>query len=184
MNKAKSLIWIVGLATAMACQAPTAVPPTAVPVTAQLATVAAPFTALPSKTAVPTAAATATASDTAPAPTASQTDSPTPPTPAATVGTGEVVKLSGDTYTTSDPFRFDADATLEITWNYTGTAPFALWLINASAEVNDPKYDRILVTDVTGPHSGTATVGIIAGDWTLQVEQADGPWTVVISQKS
>ena len=92
--------------------------------------------------------------------------------------------MSGDTFTTSDPFRFGADATLEITWNYTGTAPFALWLINVSVEVTDPKYDRILINDITGPHSGTATEGIIAGDWAVQVEQADGPWTVVINQNS
>jgi hypothetical protein len=27
-------------------------------------------------------------------------------------------------------------------------------------------------------------VGIIAGDWTVQVEQADGPWTVEFRSKS
>jgi hypothetical protein len=189
MNMGKSLIWVAILATAMACRAaPTAAPATAVPSTAQLATVAVPFTAQPGTTAVSTATATATAaataSITAPAVTASQTSSPTTPAAVPTVGAGEVIKLSGDTYATSDPFRFDADATLEITWNYTGTAPFALWLVNASAEVNDPNYDRILITDIKGPHSGTATAGIIAGDWTVQVEQADGPWTVAIKPKT
>jgi len=73
---------------------------------------------------------------------------------------------------------------LDITWNYTGTAPFALWLINVSENVTDPNYDRILVDDVTGPHAGTAKQKIIAGDWTVQVEQAAGPWAVQFTPES
>jgi hypothetical protein len=89
-----------------------------------------------------------------------------------------VVKLSGDSFETSDIYRFGADTTLDITWNYTGTAPFALWLVNMSDVVTDPNYDRVLVNDITGPHAGTATTKIIAGDWAVQVEQGEGPWTV------
>jgi hypothetical protein len=101
-----------------------------------------------------------------------------------TAGAGEMVKLSGDSFATSDIFRFSADTTLDVTWYYTGTAPFAQWLINASENVTDPNYDRILVDDVTGPHAGTAKEKIIAGDWTVQVEQADGPWTVQFTPES
>ena len=92
--------------------------------------------------------------------------------------------MSGDSYTTSDPFRFHADTALDVAWNYTGTAPFALWLVNVSEDVTDPRYDRILVDDVTGPHAGSAKTQIIAGDWTVQVEQAEGPWTVEITLES
>jgi hypothetical protein len=67
-----------------------------------------------------------------------------------------VVKLSGDSFSTSDPFRFNADTALDVTWNYTGAAPFALWLVKVSEDVTDPRYDRILVDDVTGPHAGSA----------------------------
>ena len=88
--------------------------------------------------------------------------------------------MSGDTYTTSDPFHIGSDTTLKITWNYKGSGPFALWLINVSEEVTDPRYDRMLITDVGGSPAGTATQAVIAGEYTLQVEQASGPWTVEI----
>lgn len=128
-----------------------------------------------------TQAATPAASAATPAPgVASPVSASATPSPAASAAPGEVVKLSGDTFLTSDPFRIDSDATLEITWNYTGTGPFALWLINMSEEVNDPRYDRMLITDVDGPPSGTAAQIVIPGDYVLQVEQADGPWTVNI----
>jgi hypothetical protein len=95
-----------------------------------------------------------------------------------------VVKLSGDSYTTSDPFRFNADTALDVAWNYTGTAPFPLWLVNVSEDVTDPRYDRILVDDVTGPHAGSTKTKIIAGDWTAKVEQAEGLWTVEFTPES
>jgi hypothetical protein len=103
------------------------------------------------------------------------------PRPAVTAGPGEVVKLAGDTFTTSDPFHIDANTTLQITWNYTGSGPFALWLVNVSEEVTDPLYDRMIITDVDGPPSGTAQQAVIPGDYTVQVEQAEGPWTVDIN---
>jgi hypothetical protein len=96
------------------------------------------------------------------------------------MGPGEVVKLSGDSFTTSDPFHIGSDTVLEITWNYSGNGPFALWVLNVSEEVTDPLYDRMLITDVDGPPAGTAQQAVIAGDYAVQVEQADGPWTVEI----
>ena len=138
--------------------------------------------------------------------TAAACSSPTPlptPTPTAATGTpppavsspagatstalaeptaerGEVVKLSGDTFMTSDPFHIDSDTILEITWDYAGSGPFALWLISVSEEVTDPQYDRMIIADVGGAPSGTAQQPVIAGDYAVQVEQADGPWTVTI----
>jgi hypothetical protein len=126
--------------------------------------------AAPSPTAVSTLLATVS----------SPTEAVLTPIPTATLGAGEVVKLSGDTFTTSDPFHIDSDIVLEIAWNYTGSGPFALWLVNVSEEVTDPQYDRMLIVDVDGPPAGSAQQAVIAGDYAVQVEQADGPWTVEI----
>ena len=123
---------------------------------------------------------TVTPVSTGPATEISPTQAVLTPNSAATVGAGEVVKLSGDTFTTSDPFHIGSDTTLEITWNYTGSGPFALWLLNVSEEVTDPQYDRMLIADVDGPPAGTTRHAVIAGDYVLQIEQADGPWTVEI----
>ena len=152
---------------------------TAVP-TEVLATAAGATTPVTTSTvaaATPTSGASATTD-------ASTTDANITPGTVHTVAAGEVVKLSGSSFTTSDIYRFSADTTLDITWNYTGTASFALWLVNASDVVTDPNYDRILVNDVTGPHVGSAKTKIIGGDWTIQVEQAEGPWTVEFQPES
>ena len=175
MKKGLSIRWVLVLLTAIACgSTPTPAPATPVPTTPEPAT-AVSNPAVPSAT--PVAAATAAAS-------ASPAGDDITQVPAATVAAGEVVKLSGDSFTTSDPFRFNSDTTLDVAWNYTGTAPFALWLVNVSEDVTDPQYDRILIDDVTGPHTGSTKTKIIAGDWTVQVEQADGPWTVEFKPES
>jgi hypothetical protein len=193
MNKRTLLGWAVALVSVAACTST----PTPAPATAALPT------NLPATTAATQAAPTTAAATTAPATPGEGTTpdtnstlaaaSPTPPspteadiTPAAgtPVAAGEVVKLAGNSFTTSDTYTFGADTTLDVTWNYTGTAPFALWLVNASDVVTDPNFDRILVNDVTGPHSGTSKTKIIAGDWQVQVEQAEGPWTVEFQPES
>jgi hypothetical protein len=186
MQQHKFIAWVVVVLFAAACGATPTPTPTALP-TAQ------PADTQPAAT-LPALTATAPAN---PAPSATVAEAVASVTPAATatagnitsdtvktVAAGEVVKLAGDSFTTSDSYRFNADTTLDITWNYTGTAPFALWLVNVSEVVTDPNYDRILINDVTGPHAGSAQTKIIAGDWTVQVEQGEGPWTVEVKPES
>jgi hypothetical protein len=185
MKRSSLLSWALVLLTAVACSSTPTPPPAtaAVPATQPATAVSTQAVAT-----VPIATTPATASTEAANPTTDATASPTDAniTPGAvrTVAAGEVVKLAGNSFTTSDTYRFSADTTLDITWNYTGTASFALWLVNASDVVTDPNYDRILVDDVTGPHTGSAKTKIIAGDWTVQVEQAEGPWTVEFQPES
>jgi len=189
MKQAAYLGWGLVVLLAAACAstptpAPTATsaPATTAPATAAAATGAA---ALATSTATEAAGSAPSAS---PALTVTPEESPTDSNittdTVKTVAAGEVVKLSGDSFATSDTYHFDADTTLEITWTYTGTAPFALWLVNVSDVVTDPNYDRVLIDDITGPHAGTTKTKIIAGDWTVQVEQGEGPWTVEFKPES
>ncbi len=178
MNRGKAAIFIVILLAAAACGS------TPTPVTAAVSTIEPPTALAPTSgraSPVPSEPPAATA-------TAGAAASPTPASPSSapipTVAAGQVVKLAGNSYITSDPFRLTADTTLDVSWNYTGTAPFALWLVNVSENLTDPNYDRILVDDVTGPHTGTRQEKVIAGDWTVQVEQATGPWTVEFKPES
>jgi len=176
MKRGTVLSWALVLLTAAACNSTPTPAPTQLPI----------LTAPPTTPQTTEAVATATSTQATAAPTtdANPTDANITPGSVRTVAAGEVVKWSGVSFATSDIYRFSADTTLDITWNYTGTAPFALWLINASDIVTDPNYDRILVDDITGPHSGSAKTKIIAGDWTVQVEQAEGPWTVDFQPES
>jgi len=177
--------WAVVLLTTAACNSTPTPPPVTAAVSTNQPATAASSQAVATTTGATSVAATPAANDTEAAnPTAAPTDLDITPGAIQTVAAGEVVKLAGNSFSTSDPYRFSADTTLDITWNYTGTAPFALWLVNASDVVTDPNFDRILVNDVTGPHSGSAPIKIIAGDWTVQVEQAEGPWTVEFKPES
>ena len=119
----------------------------------------------------------ATASEPAPPATspsgaAEATDSP--------AGGAEVVKLAGDTYMDSEVFSLDVETALQVKWEYTGAGFFALWILNAGEEVTDPAYDRILVTQSDGATSGSADYALVPGDYLMQIEQADGPWTVEV----
>jgi hypothetical protein len=185
MHRGQIVSWGLVLLMAVACGiTPPPTPATTVAPTPQIA--ATPATA-PATASSATAVVAGAASPSAAAASPTQVVSPTviDITPAVhTISAREVVELSGNTYASSDIYRFSAETTLDITWNYTGTAAFALWLVNASENVTDPQYDRLLVDDVTGPHTGSAQAKIIAGDWTVEVEQVEGPWTVEFTPHS
>ena len=184
LSRAAAGLAVAALLAATACTStPTATqpPPATATVAAASAAQATPAPAAsPGGTAMPAATAPTAATEASASPTSSAATTAT----VQTVSAGEVVKLAGNSFTNSDTYRFGADTTLDVSWNYTGTAPFALWLINVSENVTDPNYDRILIDDITGPHSGTAKQKIIAGDWQIEVEQAEGPWTVQFSPES
>ena len=182
MKRSTVLSWALVLVTAAACNSTPTPPPTPLPSLTTEPTQA--TEAVGTAPSVSTPGTIGTEATAAPTTDASATEANITPGAVRTVAAGEVVKWSGNSFATSDTYRFSADTTLDITWNYTGTAPFALWLINASDIVTDPNYDRILVDDVSGPHAGSAKTKIIAGDWTVQVEQAEGPWTVDFQPES
>jgi len=187
MKKSAVLTWAIVLLAAAACGA-TPTPAPTLPATAPALPSAQSTTVAPTEVLATLPAATAIASSTeatiSPTVGADATQADITPGAIRTIAAGEVVKLAGNSFTTSDTYRFGADTTLDITWAYTGTAPFALWLVNASDVVTDPNYDRILVDDVTGPNAGSAKTKIIAGDWQVEVEQAEGPWTVEFQPES
>ena len=188
MKQGKFIGWGLAVLLVAACGATPTPTPTTTPAPTQPADTQAAPTAPAAATATgganPVPSATSTEAAVSATPAESPTDSNITSDTVKTVAAGEVVKLSGNSFATSDTYRFSADTTLEITWNYTGTAPFALWLVNVSDVVTDPNYDRILIDDVTGPRTGSSKTKIIAGDWTVQVEQGEGPWTVEFKPES
>lgn len=102
--------------------------------------------------------------------------------PAATVmptlAPGELVKFSGDTFAASNAFQLAEKTMVEVSWQYAGTGPFAVWLVNDSENLEDPAFARILVKDAHGASSEAVQYELIAGEYTVEIEQADGPWTV------
>lgn len=106
---------------------------------------------------------------------AARVASPAPAQPAKVL-----VSFSGADSAVSDTFHLSADGAVKVSWRYTGLGHFAAWLVNVSEELSDPTYDRQLVVDVNAEAAGAASFRLIAGDYTLEVEEAAGPWTVAV----
>jgi hypothetical protein len=95
-----------------------------------------------------------------------------------------LLNLSGDTFLTSTPFRLDKPSKIEITWEYLGKGPLAIWLVNNNEFSGKPDYDRILIKDVDDLQtSGQSEIELIAGEFVVEVEIADGPWKITVQSK-
>ena len=109
-----------------------------------------------------------------------------PPSPAGSAGAtgpaqspGELVKFSGDDSAISNPFHLDVASGVDISWQYAGSGRFALWLVNDTEDLADPNLFRILIKEGEGTSNETVQYRLDPGDYHLEVEWADGPWTVL-----
>jgi hypothetical protein len=114
-----------------------------------------------------------------PLPPAGPTAAPTAGLDAAGPVPGELVKFSGDTIGISEPFHLDVTSTVDITWEYAGSGPFALWLVNDTEELTDPSLFRVLIKQAEGASAETTQFRLEPGDYHLEVELAEGQWTVL-----
>jgi hypothetical protein len=97
---------------------------------------------------------------------------------------GAPLIFSGDNFTSTDPFHVAAPLKLTVAWNYTGSGQFSFWIENNSEFSTDPKYDRILIKDVSSSKtSGQSDIDLIAGDYVVNIEIASGPWQVTLTVK-
>ncbi len=144
-----------------ACLAPTP-PPTLAPI----ATLASTPTLAPSATLAPAATA-----------------APTPTPGPAPVELINAAAPSGGY--ASDTIHFAHDTTLRVDWTQDSHGLFALWVIyDGEANLADPSLNRILVENTTAPSTGSKQYQPPAGDWYLEVEDSQGPWTVVVADIS
>jgi len=94
------------------------------------------------------------------------------------------LSFSGDNFTTTDPFHVSVPQKVTVAWQYTGSGQFSLWVENNSEFSTDPAYDRILIKDAAASGtSGQSEIDLIAGDYVVDVELADGPWQVTLTVK-
>lgn len=110
--------------------------------------------------------------------------SPTPiPTPTPTLAPNELVKAYGTKPYLSSKLTLASETSITITWTQSSKELFAIWfLYDSTPNLPNPALYRILVENTTQPSQGAKTYLIPAGDWLLQVEQANGPWSVVVSK--
>lgn len=111
------------------------------------------------------------------------TPSPSPTVPALaatqTLAPGLLVSATGESSFVSDLLRRDSETTIRVEWEQSSQGLFAIWIIYESEEdLPDPDMYRILVENTVSPSSGAKTYTLPAGEWTVQVEEAHGPWKV------
>jgi hypothetical protein len=94
-----------------------------------------------------------------------------------------LVSFSGAASAVSDAFHLPVAGAVEVSWQYTGRGHFAVWLVNVSEALADPAYDRQLVVDTDDDTVGAAGFQLIAGDYTLEVEEAAGPWVIAVEPR-
>ncbi len=128
---------------------------------------------------------------------------PTPPPAAAPIATLAAASTAAPTTTpgpvpvelinasapsggyASDTIHLARDTTLKVNWTQDSQGLFALWVIyDGEANLADPSLNRILVENTTAPSTGSKQYQLPAGDWYLEVEDSQGPWTVVVADIS
>lgn len=109
---------------------------------------------------------------------------PTPlPTPTPTLAPNELAKAFGTKPYLSSKLTLDSETSLTITWTQSSKGLFAIWFIyDGKPNLANPALYRTLVENTTQPTQGSKTYLIPAGDWLLHVEQANGPWSVVVTK--
>jgi hypothetical protein len=109
---------------------------------------------------------------------------PTPlPTPTPTLAPNELIKAYGTKPYLSSKLTLAAETSITITWTQSSKELFAIWfLYDGTVNLPNPALYRLLVENTTQPSQGAKTYLIPAGDWLLQVEQANGPWSVVVTK--
>ncbi len=109
---------------------------------------------------------------------------PTPlPTPTPTLAPNELIKAYGTKPYLSPKLTLAVETSITITWTQSSKGLFAIWFIyDSETNLPNPALHRTLVENTTQPSQGSKTYLIPAGDWLLQVEQANGPWSVVVTK--
>lgn len=96
-----------------------------------------------------------------------------------TQGPYELYRVAGEgSPFVSQPIRLATDATLRINWNQSGQGKFILSLANRDPALQSTPYGRVIFELSVGPSNGSGEYSFVAGEYVLQVEEADGAWEV------
>ncbi|MBA4384992.1 MAG: hypothetical protein C0410_09665 [Anaerolinea sp.] len=91
----------------------------------------------------------------------------------------EIVNISGDA-PKSENFSLDSETTIRVYWNQTSKENFLLSTINLDPKLSDSPERKIAFESYVGPSSGCNDATISAGQYQVNVKDADGPWAVLI----
>ncbi len=105
------------------------------------------------------------------------------PAPTPTLAPNELIKAYGTKPYLSSKLTLAVETSITITWTQSSKELFAIWfLYDGTLNLSNPALYRILVENTTQPSQGAKPYLIPAGEWLLQVEQANGPWSVVVTK--
>jgi len=97
-----------------------------------------------------------------------------PVTPAA----GDLISISGTGPATSEPFTITGKSMVRVNWQQSSIDRFLLAVVNTDSAQAGTPYGRIVFESVIGPSAMSSDYELIAGQYTIAVDMADGPWKV------
>jgi hypothetical protein len=95
-----------------------------------------------------------------------------------TPATSELMSISGSGPGSSGPFAITGKSMVRVNWQQSSTGKFVLAVINTDPAQAGTPYGRIIFESVTGPSAMVSDYELIAGQYTIAIEMADGPWKV------
>jgi hypothetical protein len=95
-----------------------------------------------------------------------------------TPATSEFMSISGTGPGSSGPFAITEKSMVRVNWQQSSIGKFLLSVVNTDSAQAGTPYGRIVFESVIGPSAMSSDYELIAGQYTISVEMADGPWKV------
>ncbi len=94
---------------------------------------------------------------------------------------GNTITASGQGPAASEPIVFGQDAVILFKWTQSSRETFVLYLKNNDLGKANTPYSQLNLDSVTGPSEHELATSLPAGEYTLIIERADGPWDFTIT---
>jgi hypothetical protein len=96
----------------------------------------------------------------------------------ATPALREILSVSKIGPGSSEPFVLSELSMIRVNWQQSSSGPFELAILNADPTQADTPYGKVVFESTTGPSARFSDYEFMAGQYTVVVEKADGPWNV------
>jgi len=109
-------------------------------------------------------------------------DEPMPTPRPTSIAADELIRTSGEGPGETDTFTLEEDTRIRVSWDQSSEGVFIMVVVRADPDPNNPFPERIVFEDVKGASDGYSDFDYFAGEYYIEIEQADGPWEVWAQQ--
>ena len=94
--------------------------------------------------------------------------------------TSELANVSGSGIGSSESFMISEKSVVRVNWQQASTGKFVLKIVNNDPAQAGTPYGEVTFDVSTGSSTGSLDYEFIPGQYTIKIEEADGPWKVWI----